>query len=143
MSLEIYETIGGTPISSDGDFTNALLFNFDGRTGGIVEKKLYLRNTNGSFSYSSISIASQQAPSSIDLINETGSSQFSFKMNAGDTRPTSDQWLTVTSNNSISMSNISDTSTYLPFWVRYEVPSQLSVKSYTQVSLSITAVKTV
>lgn len=139
MSLRIYDSVSGSssPFSVGGVFTHPLLTSVDGRTGGVIEKLLYVRNTNELFQYEDISVVAEQSEGDIDLIG--GTNGFSHKMKAGDTKPSSDEWLTIQAGNTISLEDISDIVTYLPFWIRIEVPRQVPVQRFRGVSLKIVA----
>lgn len=139
MSLRIYESVSGSivPFSVGGVFTNPLLISIDGRVGGVVEKLLYVRNSSDLYTYEDISLLAEQSEGSFDLIG--GTQGFSYKMKAGDTKPSSEEWATIQAGNTIDLSNIADTVTYLPFWIRIEVPRQVPVQRFRGVSIKIVA----
>lgn len=140
MSLAIYET--ATPASAfsvSGTFTNPLLSTFDGTTGGVVEKKYYVRNDSVLHTYAGITVTPLDS-SGVSLID--GSVGYSWKLNAGNDRPLEAEWITVADGSAITLSDINDTNTYLPFWVRIEVPRGTSVQSFDQVTLRIATTET-
>jgi len=137
MALNVYEDTTSDPYSTSGLFTLPLILGFDGRTGGVVQKKLYLRNDNVLYKYEDITIEAEQVGGDLDYIG--GTEGFYFKMRAGDARPTAAEWDTISGGTSISMSDIIDASTYLPFWVYVEVPGHLAVMHIKDVRFKISA----
>jgi len=136
MALKIYPAAApDNPYSQSKTMTNPMRHGFDGRVGRTAETKYYLRNDSASYSYSSIQIDPVDE-SGMDITDSNG---FSWKLSAGDTQPTSAEWDAITAGVAISMSAISDISTYLPFWFRIEVPRGASVASYNDVILRVTA----
>lgn len=139
MTLRIYENVGdNAPYSVGSLYTNPLIFSFDGRIGGTLKKRLYLRNTDASYTYSSITIEPENT-GTLDVTGKTTNNGFLFKLKSGDTQPSDDEWDTIAAGNQISMSNISDTVTYLPFWVYVKVPNRVSSRHIRTISLLITA----
>lgn len=139
MTLRIYDeaSVSSTPLSINSLFTNALIVPFDGRTGGSSEHLLYIRNSNAIYEYTSITLTAEQLEGDMDLI--AGTQGFSFKFYAGSTQPTTEQWAVIQSSNTITLDDIDDTVTFLPFWVRIEVPRQVSVQMFRGVKLKITS----
>lgn len=138
MALKVYENVGDTiPYSSEGLFTNPMIFSFDGRLGGSLEKKLYLRNDEIIYKYETITIEAEQFSGDTDYIGD--SVGFSFKFEGGDTRPTEARWAAIVADNTISLSDISDTTTYLPFWIRITIPYRIPVQHITSVRMKILA----
>lgn len=142
MGLKIYSDVtSGNAYSINGLYTDPLIESFDGRVGGTVEKKLYIRNDDATKQYSSIVVSLVQAGGSINYRN--GAYGFAMKMKSGNGRPTEAEWATISANNTISLSDISDTTTYLPFWLRIEVPSRIKSQHISNVSIKISATETV
>ena len=139
MSLRIYDNVSGsaTPFSVDAVFTNPISFSFDGRVGGVLEMLLYVRNTDVLYRYEDLEVTVAQTSGSLDLIG--GTQGFSFKLKSGDTRPSDEEWATISAANTISLEDIPDTVTYLPFWLRIEVPRQIPVQRFHGVSLKTLA----
>ncbi|RKZ06474.1 hypothetical protein DRQ25_13850, partial [Candidatus Fermentibacteria bacterium] len=120
MALKIYPDEGiSSSYSQDGGLSNAFRQAFDGRSGTIREVRLYLRNDDVLYTYAQITIQ-PVVLSGRNIID--GTDGYSWKLSAGDTQPISDEWRGITAGASISMSDISDITTYSPFWVRIEVP---------------------
>jgi hypothetical protein len=135
MALKIYpDASPDNPYSQDGLMSNPLRLGFNARLASTSEAKYYLRNDNSNFNYSDIQIQPVDHTGS-HLVD--GTNDFSWKLSAGDTQPTADEWDNITAGAAISMSDISDTSTYLPFWLKIEIPRGASVKSYRNVVLRI------
>lgn len=141
MGLGIYEEVDPSSVlSSDGGFTNPLTVALNGSSGEAREIKLYLRN-NGSPAgrwYSGITLS----PVVNSGENPTNGPFYTWKLIAGDTIPTAGQWSVIDGGNTISLSNIGsvsneDTSTYLPFWLRIEIPKGASVTSFDNVKLRV------
>lgn len=142
MGLRIYSTAtGGTPLSNDGLFTNPLIITEDGRTGGYTEQKLYVRADDAVYSYTNIQLQMEQFEGGLDLID--GTQDFSIKLNAGDSQPAQEEWSTIQSGNTISISNISGLSAAMPFWIRVSVPAGVPVQQFRGVRFSITATQSV
>jgi hypothetical protein len=137
MALKIYPDEGiSDSYSQDGAMTNSFRQAFDGRTGQTRETKLYIRNDNASNTYTGITIT----PVSLSGRNIVdGTDGYSWKLSAGDTQPTFDGWRAVTEGSAISMGAIDDTTTYLPFWVRIEVPRGAPVETIEGVVLRVAA----
>jgi len=139
MALYIYETADpSNPYSQDGSMTNPLRQAFDGRTGGVEEKKLYLRNNSASVSYSGVQI--QPVDTGGRQITD-GTDGYSWKLKEGNEQPTADEWELIEAGSAITMSGLTDTATYLPFWSRAEVPRDAEVESHDQAVLRITFVE--
>lgn len=140
MSLAIYESADpASAFSASGVFTNPLLATFDGTTGGVIEKRYYLRNDSALHTYAGITIVPNDS-SGLSLVD--GTEGFSWKLRAGNDRPVEAEWDSIADGNTINMSDINDSNTYLPFWVRIEVPRATPVQSFDQVTLRIAATET-
>ena len=139
MSLAIYESADPTTdFSADGDMTNPIRQSFDGRVGGVKEIKYYVRNDNVSNTYTDIVVTPVDRNSPTTNFVD-GTNGYSWKLKVGNTQPLAEEWDTIADGNTISFDNISDTVTYLPFWVRIEVPLSAPVDSFDSVVLRLTA----
>ena|SRR3990167_10972683 len=142
MPIKIYTSASpDAPISESGALTDPYLVTLDGRNGGVIQQKLYVRNSSSTLSYSGISltVVNTDDPSLVD-----GSVGITWKLSEGTLQPTDEQWKVIDSANSITFSGIgtsavSDTSTYLPFWVRTEIPRGTSVQTITDIQFKIVA----
>lgn len=145
MALKIYSSpTPSAAFSIDGSFDNPLLLAFDGVTGGIINKRYYVRNDDNTLWYSSIVI--QPIYTSGDNIAE-GANGFAWKLIAGDDQPLEEQWSLLAPGNSISIPNIGspsggDISTYEPFWLRIIVPRGAPIKSHQGIVLNISGTAT-
>lgn len=142
MGIGIYKQAEpSSAISSDGDFTAPFAITFDGRIGGYKETKLYVRNDDSSLYFSDISLGLQDTT---DLsITANTSNGFAWKLSAGDSKPTYNDWLNTPVSNSIELDDIGgpgspDTSTYLPFWIFIQVPEGLDIQLFTDVKFVLT-----
>jgi hypothetical protein len=137
MSLKIYDWPDpSTAFSEDGSLTNPLAMTFDGAEGGVVQRRCYVRNDDVLKTYSGIELT--PVDSGDDIVD--GSTGFSWKLREGDQQPLDAQWDLVTPGNTLEFSSdISDTNTYLPFWIRVEVPRGASVDSFQGVTLDLVA----
>ena len=142
MGLKIYESVDpDSAFSTEGSFDNPMDHSFNGALGEVVEAKYYLRNDDATKFYSSITI--QPDDGGDNIVSGSGDTAgFSWKLIAGNSKPLEEQWDLQTAGATISMSNVGsvgagDTSTYLPFWIRIEIPTNAQIASYQDVSLQI------
>lgn len=143
MSLNIYEEPApSTVFSADSTFSNALSLTVDGVIGAVRNTRYYIRNDDNTKFFTDI-VLSAVVLSGIDIVSGA-TNGFVWKLIAGDTQPVEDQWGLTAAGNSISLSDIgssgnADTSTFLPFWLRIEVPRGSPVTSHQNIGLQITA----
>lgn len=141
MGLLIYEVADPeTAFSIGNDFSKPVEHAFDGVAGGVIIRRYFIRNDDPAFTYSNIEVfpVHQSGRNIID-----GTDGFSWKLIAGDQEPLEAQWALVSPGNTIDIPDISDTSTYEPFWVRIEVPRGASVSSYEGLKLRVSATESV
>lgn len=145
MSLDIYRNLSAGVYSlyaeygiNDGRLP--VTTTHDGVLGEVVEVLLYLRNDDPSeyYDYITITPVSLVAPSLVDNVS-TG---FGIKLSPGETQPTEADWTAVDYAASIDMTDIGsagsgDTSSYLPFWARFEVPAGANADNKDTVVLEI------
>lgn len=142
MGIGIYTAADpSTGLSIDGVFTNPLVVPMDGRLGAIYQKKLYIRNNDNTLYYTTITLKSSNQ---IDTWVIDGSKGITWKLSAGNTQPYDDQWLAIATANTISLSDIGsihvgDTTTYIPFWLRVQVPRNIEVQTLLTTTLDISA----
>ncbi len=141
MGLYIYpDATEDDPFSQDGDMTNPLRHSFDSRKTSIEETRYYLRNDSVLYTYSGVQIEP------VDRGNKPitdGTDGYSWKMKAGYDQPTPEEWDTIEAGTAIITSGLEDISTFLPFWLRIEVPLGAEVESLDDVELLITATQAV
>lgn len=142
MGLGIYsDTIPAALLSQAGAFTDPLAVTMDGLAGGSFETRLYVRNDDSLFYYEDISLTPIDT-AGVSIVD--GTDGFAWKLREGNTQPTTTEWGDITPAAAISLSDIGsvgspDTSTYLPFWVRVEVPKNASAQTFIDVQLKINA----
>jgi len=132
--LHVYsDPVHGSPFSDDGSLSYPFSISTEAQEANVIIRKLFLRNDNSAHSYSGVSI--QPVDGGDNIVDGNG---YGWKLQSGDPEPSDGSWALISNGNSIPMSNISDTTTYLPFWVRVEVPEGESVKSFHKVTLEVT-----
>lgn len=140
MALRIYPSADpGAAFSIDEDFDNPLAHTFDGVAGAIIQKRYYVRNDDNLRSYQDI----QVQPIHVNGLNIIdGTDGFSWRLIVGDEQPLEEQWSLVSPGNAISLADIgtpsvSDIVTFLPFWLRIEVPRGTPVQSFEGIKLRL------
>jgi hypothetical protein len=140
MALKIYPAASpDNPFSQDGVMTNPIREAFDGRLGEIREVEYWVASDNTN-TYTSITLSPVSTGGRNILAGTDG---YSWKLKAGDTQPTADEWRSITSGNSISLDDISSSGDFRPFWIRMEVPRGASVESFEDLVLRISATETI
>lgn len=131
MALDIYREVStGTYAvygqDGVGDGLLPIITTHDGVIGETVEIKLFVRNDSTAEYYESIIVTpvSKTSPDETDGV----SNGHGVKLSLGTTQPTEGQWSAIDYGEAITLSDIgvvgtADTSTYLPFWYRVEVPA--------------------
>jgi len=139
MTLAIYTfPIETAAVDSDNLFS----VTFDGRIGGSIDRKLYVRNDNLERWYSSIAVTSVDTGMPIA---GGGTEGWAWRLLEKDIAPTTEEWLVEDPGNTVSLTdNIGsategDTRTYLPFWVRITIPPRVQVQTLTGAVLRISA----
>ena len=140
MSVGIYLSADSADLcSQNGLYTKPFSASFNGKTGGIKEFKLYLRNDSLVYYYTDIvlSLDDLNVPTIVD------NPLTSWKLSLGDTRPTSTEWSYISPNNTLTSPDIGesgagDISTFLPFWVEIKVPAGRDVSVNTNIRFKIT-----
>jgi hypothetical protein len=146
MALKIYsEALPSSYYTLSGDFGNPFITAVDGREGGSEERLLYVRNDSTSFIYSGIFVQ-PVVLTGRNIVD--GTDGFSWKIKAGSTQPTEQEWTTISGGVAIDIGDLGsagspDTSTYLPFWLKQAVPAGVNVQSFTGSILRITATEIV
>lgn len=143
MGLGIYLSADATQdLSENGSFERPFALSFDGRTGGTKQARLYIRNNDDRYYYQNITVG--LVDTGPNNIIDQPSEGFSWKLAAGDTQPTENDWRNTAGATTITLTDIGasgspDTSTFLPFWVYVEVPPGLDVGTFDTVRFTITA----
>lgn len=144
MGLSIYLDAVPTEELSSGTRTKPFSVSFDGRSGGAKEVKLYLRNDDSLFYYTDIELTLEDNASESHIDGEaTG---FTWKLSPGDLKPTKNDWTHITAGTEIEFSDLGSggspaISTYLPFWIRIEVPPNTSVQTIDTINFVISAME--
>lgn len=142
MPIAIYTSASsGYDVSQNNTFTNPFAVTFDGQSGGVIQKRLYVRNNTNYLAYSGINIS---VVDNIGISAVDDSHGYSWKLAAGDAQPTDETWTAISPGNTIVLSGLGnnsviDTSTYVPFWVRIEVPRGAPVETISDVQFIVTA----
>ena len=143
MSIGIYSSPDkDSIISSERPFT----ITFDGRVGGAQDRRIYIHNNDTTRWYSSITVQAVDE-SGINVVDgsEVG---FSWRLVQKDVVPTNEEWALVSDGNTLSLSNnlgsISepDVVTFLPVWIRVQIPRSQLVQTIVDVELRISATET-
>ena len=140
MARGIYTSTTAESLLSSGSRSNPLAAIFNGRTGQSRDTLLYLRSDSDILAYTSIVIKPVLLTGGKDLI--AGSAGYSWKLSKGATQPTVAEWNEIVASNSISMDDLSDSTTYSAFWLRRVVPTNAETQSATHASLQIVATET-
>lgn len=137
MSASIYLLPNeNSELSKDGLFTNPFSITFDGRSGGTKQARLYVRNNDALYYYTSLTLTSRDLTA--QPITERPEDGYVWKLSEGDTQPTQAEWNNIAAANTITLPDIGalgvpDTSTYLPFWIYIQVPPGLDVQTFDHV----------
>lgn len=140
MSLGIYFAPNEDSIlSSQKPFT----VTFDGRIGGALDKCIYIRNSNTARWYESITVKAVDT-SGTSMVD--GSQEgFFWKLIQKDIPPTDIEWDEVSSGNTLQLntslgsSSFADVSTYIPVWIRVQIPRGQDIQTITDIVLRIDA----
>jgi hypothetical protein len=132
MALGIYNSTSPTDVlGDDKPFT----VTFDGRVGGIQDRCIYIRNDDLGSWYEDIVL---------QPIGITGSTWWLIEK---DTVPINEDWEGVTPDIALSLSDnigsatLSDTSTYLPVWIRIQIPKGADIQTITSITFRLTATR--
>ena len=144
MSLKIYEETNPQSVFTiAGSFLNPVALSFNGALGEVVEVRYFVRNDDETLYYTSIEV--QPIDGGDGIVNGSGVTEgYNWKLKVGDQKPSESEWATITAGASISLSDIGsaaagDAATYLPFWIRINIPQDAPVASYQGVQLRISA----
>ena len=143
MGLNVYELADpGAAFSNDQSFTNALSVTADGIVGTALHRRYYVRNDDNALWYNNLKLQAVVLQGD-DIV--TGATEgFRWKLIAGNEEPLEEVWDLTSGGNQISLSDIGeagtgDITTFLPFWLRIEIPRSSQVRSYQNIGLTITA----
>lgn len=143
MALGLYsKPVETAKLSEDGDQTTPFYITLDGKEGGAIDSLIYVRNDDISRYYTGITVRAVDTSGGW-LTN--GTQGFSWKLKEGSIRPLPQQWSSVSDGNTLSLSDnigtsmIGDIITYLPIWIRVQIPRNESVATIKTVVLRISA----
>jgi hypothetical protein len=120
---------------------------FDGRTGGSIDRKIYLRNDHPRRWYSNITLeAVDTADNSVrkSMVTE-GVPGFFWKLAQGDRPLYQEEWELVAKGNNISIASnigsatLGDITTYLPIWIRVRIPENVPISTVTEIVVRVIA----
>lgn len=139
MGIGIYRSADPTQPLSNGDFTSPLTFHGDGRTGQVRELRLYVHNDDATFAFTDIEV---QPIDNADPSHVDGTDGWVVKVATGDQEPTQSGWDMrdpgeAQAFENIMLSGVSSLGTYLPFWVRAEIPAGIPVQHVTTARLRL------
>ncbi len=138
MALQIYPAAShNSPFSQAGANTSPVRFSVDGRIGAVIERLYYLANENNT-SFTSVTLQPIASVAN-DIVN--GEDGYSVKLKAGSAQPTAQEWDTIEEGNEVAMANIPNDQTFLPFWIRVEVPRGASVETVLNTKLRIDGIE--
>jgi len=117
---------------------------YDGRTGGSIDKRAYVRNDNLYRWYSDIVV--QAIDLSGDSMADGGIQGFFWQLAESNIELHPKEWELVTLGNSLALSvdlgNVTDggdITTFLPIWVRVTIPRGLPIQNIKDIVLRISA----
>ena len=123
--------------------TSPFTLTFDGKTGGSLEKCIYLRNDDTTKWYSSIQV--EVVDDSGNDITDGTRQGWEWRLKESDLPLMVDEWDEVVPGNTLSVSSNlgtsikADTVTFLPIWVRVMVPGNQRIQVIDNVVFHITA----
>lgn len=120
---------------------------FDGRIGGTISRKVYVRNDDPDRWYTDIRI--QAVDTSGTNIVDGSVKDFFWKFQEKDINPTPEEWDLVSPGNQITLNAtlgnnlLGDIVTYIPVWIRIRVPRGLDLQTIKDVVLRVDATENV
>ena len=147
MSLALYEYDKDNnqylAISQDGLQTSPVQTTHDGTNGEVVEKKLFLRNSNSNLYYNNIRL--QATPASKVRVGDINypEANIGYKIIFKETQPSKSEWASTQSGeyatyDNIGTTDVADTS-YKPLWIQVSIPPGTRVGALRDVMLALDA----
>lgn len=141
MALGIYLKPDSSTLITSGEHTSPFTVTVDGRNGGALDFKLYVRNDETDKYYSSITVQPIDVANGWLVDNTKG---WSWRLIATEQCPVGVEWELVSHGNQISLGSIGnstfgDIATYLPFWVRVTIPACEQAAQIESVALQVEA----
>ena len=130
-------------ISEDGLQTRPVQTTHDGANGEVVEKKLFIKNTDDSIYYTNIRL--QAKPDSKVRVGDINypEAYIQYKIIIKETQPTKSEWASVQSGNEAVIDNIGNTDeadlSYKPLWVQATIPSGTRVGAINDITIQCLA----
>lgn len=147
MSLQLYEYDEDNnqyiQKSEDGLQTQPIQTTHDGTNGEVVEKKLFIRNTDPSLYFTNIKL--QAKPDSKVRVGDINHPEafIGYKIIYKETQPSKSEWASVQSGNEEVISNIGTTdasdNSYKPFWIQVSIPAGTKVGAFRDVGIGLIA----
>ena len=141
MSLNLYSKPDETGAFSE---LSPFTVTFDGRTGGAIDRKVYLRNDHSRRWYSNIELeAVDTADTRLSMVTD-GVPGFFWKLGQGDRPLFTEEWEQIGQGNSIAISghlgsaSFSDITTYLPIWIRVQIPPDIGIATIKEIVIRVT-----
>lgn len=131
--VNIYESAGKMISTREGD--GLLVSTIGIKPGMALTRRLLVRNDDSSKYYTNIQVTVVDS-SGNDIHLKSG---WTWKLLASDVEPSNSQWITATHSISLSSIGSADTNTYLPFWLRVEVPQYQQARLIRTLGLQVTA----
>lgn len=138
MSLGLYlDTTSDSLITSKNKFS----ITFDGRIGGTQDKIIYIRNDDITRWYDDITLEAYDSSAS----NIVNNGRWSWKLKESDIVPTNEEWANISSGNTVTLSvdvgssTYADIVSYIPVWIRVEVPNKQYVQTIETVNFILRA----
>jgi len=123
--------------------TVPLTFTFDGRVGGAIDKKIYLRNDDPYRWYDEISL--QAVDTNGYSMADGTEGGFYWKLAQTDMELHPLEWELISSGNSISIADAlgsdlqGNVTSYIPIWVRVAIPKGLPIQVIKDIVIRISA----
>ena len=141
--LYFYTEPNDTAAISKDTLLTPFTVTFDGRVGGCIDKRLYVRNDESNKWYSNIVVSAYDFDTTENWVDGTKTG-FYWKFSTNEIVPSSEEWELIGNNVSISLGNIGDSlfgdiSSYLSFWVRVTVPGNIQIAVRKTIVLQISA----
>jgi len=145
MSLNLYEYDEENnqylTISEDGLQSNPVQTTHDGTNGEIVEKKLFLQNSDPNVYYTNITL--QAKPDSKVRVGDINYPEafIGFKIMFKESQPSQSEWASIESGNVEHISNIGTTemadTSYKPVWIQVSIPGGTKVGAFRDISIDL------
>ena len=129
--------------SEDGLQTNPIQTTHDGANGEVVEKKLFIRNTDNSVYYTAIRL--QAKPDNKVRVGDINypEAYIQYKIIVKETQPTKSEWASVQSGNEAIIDNIGTTDaadlSYKPLWIQATISSGTRVGAINDIYIQLLA----